>query len=74
MSACAPSLRKNVFSPSGAAFQTIDEDSSGVVDAADILSPGWFLFDSQNHKASADLELVESGQLLALYVDPKIAR
>ncbi|MGJ0506239.1 MAG: phytase [Methylocystis sp.] len=62
------------FSPSGAAFQTIDEESSGVVDAADILGPGWFLFDSQNHKASADLELVESGQLLALYVAPNIAR
>ena len=62
------------FSPSSAGLQTIDEEASGVVDAEEFLGRGWFLFDSQNHKPSTDTELVESGQLLALYIDPKIAR
>ena len=61
-------------SPSTPDFQTIDEEASGVVDAEEFLGRGWFLFDSQNHKPSTDTELVESGQLLALYIDPKIAR
>ena len=51
---------------------TEDEESSGLIDAEDILGKGWFLLDVQVHKASTDLELVEGGQLLALYVDPSI--
>jgi hypothetical protein len=53
-------------------FITQDEESSGLIDAEDILGKGWFLFDVQVHKASTDPELVEGGQLLALYVDPSI--
>ena len=42
------------------------------VDAAEILGEGWFLLDVQAHKVSADPELVEGGQLLALFVDPGV--
>ena len=55
-------------------FLTNDEESSGVIDASDILGRGWFLLTVQNHKASADPELVEGGQLLAMRIDPSIAR
>ncbi len=40
--------------------------------ATHILGPGWFMFDVQVHKASTDPELVEGGQLLAMFVDPSI--
>jgi hypothetical protein len=53
-------------------FLTQDEESSGIIDVADILGKGWFLLDVQGHKANPDPELVEFGQLLAMYVDPKI--
>jgi hypothetical protein len=53
-------------------FVTNDEESSGIIDAAEILGEGWFLLDVQSHKASADPELVEGGQLLALWVDPEV--
>jgi hypothetical protein len=53
-------------------FITIDEESSGIVDAAHILGEGWFLVDVQSHKVNTDPELVEGGQLLALWVDPDI--
>src|SRR2546426_9743964 len=59
--------------PNNPAFITQDEESSGIIDAAHILGPGWFLLDVQAHKASADTELVEGGQLLALFIDPDIA-
>jgi hypothetical protein len=55
------------------AFITQDEESSGIVDAEETLGKGWFFLDVQVHKANADPELVEMGQLLALYVDPKIS-
>ncbi|HWP09563.1 MAG TPA: hypothetical protein VNN72_27670 [Polyangiaceae bacterium] len=57
------------FGPGGVNFLTNDEEASGVIDAADVLAPGWFLIDVQNHKASADVELVEGGQYLAFF-DP----
>jgi len=54
-------------------FITQDEESSGIVDAAHILGDGWFLLDVQAHKVNtADPELVEGGQLLALFVDPGV--
>jgi Ca2+-binding RTX toxin-like protein/phosphodiesterase/alkaline phosphatase D-like protein len=54
---------------------TIDEESSGIIDAQDILGPGWFLLDTQAHyQASTDptlagsaTELVEGGQLQAFF-------
>lgn len=55
-------------------FLTNDEESSGVIDASQFLGDGWFLLASQSHKGSADPELVEGGQLLALYIPIGIAR
>jgi len=64
-----------LFEPGGAQFITQDEESSGIIDAQHILGEGWFLFDVQVHKPDdADPELVEGGQLLAMYVDPQIGR
>jgi hypothetical protein len=47
---------------------TIDEESSGIIDAREVLGRGWFLLDAQVHKAHPDPALVEHGQLLAMYV------
>ena len=57
-----------------ARFMTQDEESSGIVDAQEVLGQGWFLFDVQVHKTNPDPELVEFGQLLAMYVHPSIGR
>jgi hypothetical protein len=54
-------------------FITQDEETSGIIDAAHIFGPGWFLLDVQAHKVSTDTELVEGGQLLAMFIDPGIA-
>lgn len=54
------------FTPGVAGFLTRDEESSGIIDAEDILGAGWFLLDVQAHYAITG-ELVEGGQLLALY-------
>jgi len=55
-------------------FITQDEESSGIIDASDILGDGWFLLDVQAHKVNTgDPELVEGGQLLAMFIDPRIA-
>ena len=51
--------------PNNPSFITQDEESSGIIDASDILGRGWFLLDVQAHKLSTDPELVEGGQLLA---------
>jgi hypothetical protein len=50
-----------------------NEESSGVIDASDILGEGWYLLDVQAHyniSASIDPELVEGGQLLAMHIPP----
>lgn len=59
------------FSVGGAQFQTINEESSGIIDATDILGEGMYLINVQNHRNLGG-ELVEGGQLLAMYVDPSI--
>lgn len=41
-------------------------ETSGIIDAEDILGPGWWLFDVQAHYNLADPELVQGGQLLAV--------
>ncbi|MDX2118500.1 MAG: DUF839 domain-containing protein [Planctomycetota bacterium] len=47
---------------------TQDEESSGIFDAKDILGDGWFLLCDQAHYSSGiPADLVEGGQLLALY-------
>jgi hypothetical protein len=64
-----------LFEPGGARFITQDEESSGIIDAHNILGEGWFLFVVQVSKLEdADPELVAGGQLLAMYVDPRIGR
>jgi hypothetical protein len=55
--------------PPGMDFITRDEESSGIIDASDILGDGWFLVDVQAHTSAGDPELVERGQLLVLF-DP----
>jgi hypothetical protein len=47
-------------------FLTQDEESSGIIDAQDILGPGWFLLDTQAHYNITG-ELVQGGQLQALF-------
>jgi hypothetical protein len=51
---------------------TNDEESSGIVDAEKLLGKGWYLVDVQAHFTNPDAELVEGGQLLALYVPKHI--
>jgi Bacterial protein of unknown function (DUF839) len=63
-----PALVKPVTPGGTDAPFTIDEESSGIIDAKDVLGRGWFLLDAQVHKAHPDPALVEHGQLLALYV------
>ena len=48
---------------------TNDEESSGIIDVADILGEGWFLIDVQAPHPVAP-GLVAGGQLLALHVPP----
>jgi hypothetical protein len=57
-----------LFTPGAPTFITQDEESSGIIDASEILGKGWYLLDAQVHLANADPELVEHGQLLALFV------
>ncbi|MEO5767547.1 MAG: hypothetical protein ABIS92_04295 [Polyangia bacterium] len=54
------------FAPGATQFLTQDEESSGIIDMAAILGPGWSLLDVQAHYAT-DAETVEGGQLVALY-------
>ena len=58
------------FLPGGSSFLTLDEESSGVIDAASILGEGWYLADVQAPYRT-DAELVEGGQLLALHLPPR---
>jgi hypothetical protein len=57
-----------LFTPGATQFLTQDEEASGILDASDILGAGWLLVDVQAHYAT-DAELVEGGQLLAIF-DP----
>lgn len=58
------------FQPGAANFLTRDEESSGIVDVSEILGEGWVLLDVQAHYDHPDPELVEGGQLLALWLPP----
>ncbi len=49
-------------------FLTVNEESSGIIDARDILGPGWYLFDVQAHFGIGDTELVQGGQILAMFI------
>ena len=45
-----------------------------MIDASGILGDGWYFLMAQSHRASPDPELVEGGQMVAMYVDPAIAQ
>lgn len=60
----------DLFTPGRPLFLTRDEESSGIIDMESILGRGWFLVDVQAHYNIGDAELVEGGQLLALYLPP----
>jgi VCBS repeat-containing protein len=53
---------------------TNDEESSGIIDASSILGAGWYLFVTQAHNAAntTDTELVEGGQLQAMYLGSNV--
>lgn len=58
-------------------FKTQDEESSGVIDVTDMLGDSdtkAYLLDVQSHNALADPELVQDGQLLAMYVDKPVTK
>ena len=57
------------FAVGASAFLTQDEESSGVIDASQILGKGWYLFDTQAHFPNGT-ELVEGGQLQAFHIPP----
>lgn len=63
-----------LFVSGSAGYLTQDEESSGIIPATEILGPGWFFMNSQAHYAHSDPELVEGGQMLALYVAPGLGR
>ncbi|MBB6051275.1 alkaline phosphatase PhoX [Armatimonas rosea] len=53
---------------------TQDEESSGIIDATDILGSGWYLLTAQVHTSvGVTTEQVERGQLLAMYVGANAA-
>lgn len=62
------------FTVGAPGFLTTNEEASGVFDASDFLGDGWYLMCAQIHKSSPDPELVEGGQLLAMYVKPDLGR
>lgn len=55
-------------------FLTIDEESSGVVEAWEQLGQGWYMVNVQSHNRLSDAELVEGGQIDAIFIDTSIAR
>jgi hypothetical protein len=57
------------FTPGGTSFDTIDEESSGIIPAP-FLGAGAYLFDDENHTKVADPAIVEKGQLLLMRVPP----
>ena len=59
----------DLFGADSANLITVDEESSGIIDAEQVIGPGWFLFDAQVHERSQDPDNVELGQLLAMKVD-----
>jgi len=60
------------FKPGEPGFLTTNKESSGVIDAAEMLGDGWFLLVMQAHYRNADQDLVQGGQLLAIYVPPSV--
>jgi hypothetical protein len=59
----------NRFLTGGSRFDTIDEESSGII-AVPFLGEGAYLFDVQDHAPSSDPKIVQKGQLLLMHVPP----
>jgi hypothetical protein len=57
------------FVPGGPSFDTIDEESSGIIPAP-FLGEDKYLLADQNHTKVADPALVEKGQLLVMHLPP----
>lgn len=57
------------FLSGGSRFLTQDEETSGIFDARDLLGAGWHLLCIQAHYGIAQNDLVEGGQLMAMF-DP----
>ena len=56
-------------------FSTLDEESSGVIDVTSMLGDAdtkAYLLDVQSHNGLIDPELVQGGQLLAMFVDTPV--
>ncbi len=49
-----------------------DEEASGIIDASAILGAGWFLGVTQAHYSIPDTELVQGGQVFAMFVPTTI--
>jgi uncharacterized protein DUF839 len=47
---------------------TLNEETSGIISAREVLGRGWWLFDAQVHRPNADPALVTEGQLLAMRI------
>ncbi|MFT3683398.1 MAG: GC-type dockerin domain-anchored protein [Phycisphaerales bacterium] len=62
------------FISGSANFLTQDEEASGIIDAEDVLGPGWFLLDMQAHYTTTFQGLVEGGQLMAMYIPAAVQR
>jgi len=52
---------------SGSPNLTQDEETSGIIDASDIIGPGWFMLVMQAHYSISG-ELVQGGQLMSVYI------
>jgi hypothetical protein len=48
---------------------TLNEETSGIIDARGVLGRGWWLFDAQVHRPVADPARVTEGQLLAMRIE-----
>ena len=53
---------------SGPSAMTLNEETSGIIDAREVLGRGWWLFDAQVHRNLTDPERVTEGQLMAMRI------
>jgi hypothetical protein len=57
-----------LFTSGQPGFLTIDEETSGVFDASDLLGKGWMFLCMQVHTTNSSNNLVQYAQLMAMYV------